>query len=98
MPAEIGVGQAKKKTSLLDAIATAAEVTSAAKGLSDIGGQVSSLLQSPPQTPTLGAPGAVTDAIPEMQSTTGGSLADSMARNSLLRRAQLLSRGGTSRY
>jgi hypothetical protein len=33
-----------------------------------------------------------------MQSTTGGSLADSMARNSLLRRAQLLSRGGTSRY
>ena len=94
MPSEIMVGQPKKRTSLLDAIGTAASIAGAAKGAVDLGGKVagglSSLVDTAPP-PTGAAPGII-DELPEVQSPTGGTLGDALSR-----RAQLLTRGMTTR-
>jgi hypothetical protein len=94
MPTEIMVGQPKRKTSLLDAIGTAVNVASAAKGAADLGGKLSGQLSSitnPAPAPT-GSSGGVIDTIPETQSPAGGTLGDALSR-----RAQLLTRGMTMR-
>lgn len=93
MPAEIMVGQPKKKTSLLDAIYTATSLAGAAKGAVDLGNGIAdaaSSLTAPPSPPA-GAAGVV-EQLPEMQSPHGGTLGDALSR-----RAQLLTRGMTMR-
>lgn len=98
MPSEIMIGQPKKRTSLLDAIGTAASIAGAAKGAVDFGGKVadglSSLVDTAP--PPTGAAAGVLEQIPEMQSPVGGDLSGAINRRTGLL-SDMLRRGGTMR-